>query len=85
MNKGGKSPWCRVGHRAQGDWVVGGEEGPGWKEKTEPILPFPPISYCASLTERAGAPEGLSGATPWVNAAQRVASACGPSLDLGSG
>ena len=34
MNKGGKSPWCRVGHRAQGDWVLGGEEGPGWKEKT---------------------------------------------------
>lgn len=76
MNKGGNSPWCRVGHRAQGDWVLGGEEGPSWKEKTR-AHPFPslPISYCASLTQRLGLLGGCQAQLHWVNAAQRVASA----------
>lgn len=76
MNKGAKSPWCRVGHRAQGDWMLGGEEGPGWKEKTR-AHPFPslPISYCASLTQGLGLSRGCQAQLHWVDAAQKVASA----------
>lgn len=65
MNKGGKSPWCRVGHRAQGDWGARWRGGAQLeREDKSPSLPFPPHLLLCLTHPKAGAPEGLSGVTP---------------------